>query len=98
MNIYEIAKPREDNESFVTLHETPTLKIEAIRSRLTHPGELYDQEEDEWVLLIRGTAELEVEGNIRRLKEGDCFFLQRHTRHRVLKTSDDALWIGIFSS
>ena len=80
------------------MHQTPALTIEAIRSRLTHPGELYDQQEDEWVILIRGEAQLDVEGNIHTLKAGDSLYLQRHTRHQVLMTSDDALWIAVFSS
>lgn len=98
MNIYQIANPAEGEESFTTLHQIPSLRIEAIRSRLTQPGQLYDQEEDEWVVLIRGTAMLEIEGNAQLLKEGDSLFLKRHVRHRVLSTSDDALWIGVFSS
>lgn len=98
MNLYEIAEPSENGESFFTLHQTSNLKIEAIRSRLFMPGEEYDQEEDEWVLLVRGKAALEVEGDERLLREGDSLFLPRHTLHRVLSTSDDALWIAVFSS
>jgi cupin 2 domain-containing protein len=98
MNIYEIADPEQGSESFVTLHQKGSLKIEAIRSRLTFSGEEYIQEEDEWVILVRGTAKLEIEGVERLLRAGDCLFLAHHIRHRVLFTSDDALWIGVFSS
>ncbi len=97
MNIYEIMEPEAGEESFVTLHQSSTLKIDAIRSRLTVAGENYDQEEDEWVILVRGSAMIEIEGNHHCLKEGDSLFLERHTRHQVLSTSDDALWIGVFS-
>lgn len=98
MNIYEIIEPENGLETFVTLHQTKTLKIEVIRSRLTLPGEMYDQNEDEWVVLIRGSAILEVEGTLHHFIAGDTLLLARHTRHRVLSTSDDALWLGIFSS
>lgn len=98
MNIYAISDPAADTELFVTLHQTQNLKIEAIRSRLVRSGEMYTQEEDEWVILIRGTALLEIEKKEHLLCAGDNLFLPRHTPHRVLSTSDDALWIGVFSS
>lgn len=97
MNIYEIAEPAAQMELFVPLHQSSNLKIEAIRSRLSLPGEVYDQAEDEWVVLLRGTARLEIEKKEHLLCAGDHLFLPRHTSHRVLSTSDDALWIGVFS-
>jgi cupin 2 domain-containing protein len=98
MNIYEIPDPVAGDEFFVALLQTPALRIEAIRSRLIHPGELYNQEEDEWVMLVQGEAQLEIEGEKCTLKAGDSLFLKSHTRHQVLKTSDNALWIAVFSS
>lgn len=98
MNIYAIPDPEEGNESFIPLHQTSTLKIEAIRSRLTHAGEEYNQEEDEWVVLIRGSAKMAIGDSEYIFRAGDSFFLERHTRHQVISTSDDALWIGVFSS
>ena len=97
MNIYEIKEPERGEESFFTLHQTSTLKIEAIRSRLNIPGAKYNQEEDEWVVLVRGSATMEIEGVNTSLKEGDSIFLPHGTRHQVLSTSDDAVWIGVFS-
>lgn len=98
MNIYQIHSPEAGQETFCTLHQTPSIKIEAIRSRLCVAGIVYDQEEDEWVVLIRGNALLEVEGEEISLHAGDSLFLQKHVRHRVLSTSDDALWLAVFSS
>ncbi|MFA5215428.1 cupin domain-containing protein [Sulfuricurvum sp.] len=97
MNIYEIEEPERGKETFLLLHQTPTLKIEAIRSRLSVAGVIYDQNEDEWVVLVRGSATMEIQGVKHALKEGDSVFLARHTRHQVLSTSDDAVWIGVFS-
>lgn len=98
MNIYEIAEPSKNSETFFIVHQTPTLKIEAIRSRLFTPGDVYDQEEDEWVLLVRGEARLQIQNDEFLLRAGNSLFLPRHTLHRVLSTSDDALWIAVFSS
>lgn len=98
MNIYDIAEPESDNETFVTFYQTASLKIEGIRSRLTRPGIEYFQEEDEWVILLEGTAQLEIDGELRHLQKGDILLIPRHTPHRVVLTSKDALWIAIFSS
>lgn len=97
-NLYTLKEPETDSERFTPLFENSVCRIEAIRSHLTKPGEWYDQEEDEWVILIEGEAVLEVEGAEHTLHKGDCFHLPKHTRHRVLSTSENALWIGVFSS
>lgn len=98
MNIYTLDNPKPDSENFQTLYQTKKIKIEAIRSYLLTPGEIYDQAEDEWVVLIRGTAQLRVENKIVNLEEGESFFLPKHTIHQVLYTSKDALWVAVFSS
>lgn len=54
--------PRE--EHFLTLFEIAGVKIERIVSRLyTNPsGFWYDQDNNEWVILLRGNAILKFEG------------------------------------
>lgn len=98
MNIYTLQNPKPDLESFTTLYQNKNIKIEAIRSHLVQPGKIYNQEQDEWVVLIRGNAQLRVDNKVVGLKEGDSFFLAKHTIHQVLFTSQDALWLGVFSS
>ncbi len=96
-NIYEGEMPASGCEVFSTLVSTPRLRVESIRSDLKKPGEWYDQDEDEWVLLCEGEAELEIEGETLSLKRGDHLLIPRRTPHRVLSTSRGALWIGVFS-
>jgi cupin 2 domain-containing protein len=98
VNIYALQNPKPDFETFATLYQNKTIKIEAIRSHLLQPGKIYDQEQDEWVVLIRGNAQLRVEDKVVGLKEGESIFLPKHTLHQVLSTSIDALWLGVFSS
>lgn len=98
MNIYTLENPQPDFESFATLYENKNIKIEAIRSHLLQPGKVYNQEQDEWVVLIRGNAQLKVDEKVIQLREGDSVFLPRHTPHQVLSTSNDALWLGVFNS
>lgn len=97
MNIYTLENPKPDSECFTTLHENKNIKIEAIRSHLLQPGDIYNQEQDEWVVLIRGHAQLRVAEKILELGEGESLFLPKHTKHQVLSTSEDALWLGVFS-
>ncbi|HEX5623247.1 MAG TPA: cupin domain-containing protein [Sulfuricurvum sp.] len=98
MNLYALNDPKPNTEIFQTLHQHGRLKIEAIRSHLTQPGEVYDQNEDEWVILLRGNAGLKIKDTMVHLQAGECVFLPKHTPHQVLSTSDDALWLAVFSS
>lgn len=98
MNIYALENPEPNSECFATLHQNKNIKVEAIRSHLLQPGEVYNQEEDEWVLLIQGKAKLRVNETIITLAKGESLFLPKQTPHQVLSTSEDALWIGVFSS
>ncbi|WP_294915049.1 cupin domain-containing protein [Sulfuricurvum sp. PD_MW2] len=97
-NLHQTPSPDQNSEHFTTILDNGSLRIEAIRSWLKTPGELYNQEQDEWVVLIEGEAKLEVENQILNLQRGDYLFIPKHTPHRVHSTSKDALWIGIFSS
>jgi cupin 2 domain-containing protein len=74
------------------------LRIEKIFShgRASSPDFWYDQPEDEWVALLRGTATLKFEdGTIRRLAAGDYLVIERHMKHRVEETSPDAVWLAV---
>ena len=97
-NLNHLKMPSENSEFFLTLFQNDSIKIEAIRSWLKTPGETYNQDQDEWVLLISGEASFLVEDQKLQLKSGDYFLLPKHTEHQVLSTSNDALWLGIFSS
>ena len=73
-----------------TLLERPGLRIERIVStgHATPEGQWYDQDSDEWVLVVKGNARLRLEGEAhdRELGEGDFVFLPAHCRHRVAWT------------
>lgn len=96
INLYEGTEPSSNRELFSTLHAAKTVRIESIRSWLKDPGEWYDQEEEEWVALLEGEATLEIAGEILFLQRGDSLLIPSHTLHRVLSTSPNALWIGVF--
>ena len=59
----------------------------------------YDQDHDEWVLVLRGHAKVAIEGTPVpiELKPGDYLKLPAHTRHRVAWTtpSEATVWLAI---
>ena len=87
-----------DGENFSTLFESSSVKIEKIvsHSHSSPPGFWYDQNEDEWVIVLRGTAALEfAAGEIVEMKDGDYLLVPRHTRHRVARTSENTVWLAV---
>jgi len=89
-----------DGEVFETILETPGIRMERIISRgqTTPEGEWYDQERDEWVMLISGEARIlfEESGEI-SLKAGDYLHIPARCRHRVTMTAPDreTVWLAI---
>lgn len=87
-----------DSEEILALFENSAARIERIvsRSHSSPPGFWYDQDEDEWVMIVRGKATLEFAGGeIVELNEGDYLLIPRHVRHRVVRTSESTIWLAI---
>jgi glyoxylase I family protein len=82
-------------EIFEELLRFRNVRIERITSSALPDAREYDQEHDEWVMLVQGQARLEVAGKTVELGPGDHLLLPAHTRHRVLETSPGALWIAV---
>lgn len=85
----------ESGERFESLGQIGTVCLERIISSAEPENDEYDQAHDEWVLLVRGTARLEVEDEILDFTAGDHIRLPAHTRHRVLETSAGAIWLAL---
>ena len=89
-----------EQEIFRDILRTPELLIEKIVSfgQATPAGEWYDQEKDEWVILLRGSATLLCENQEpTELGPGDYLFIPAHCRHRVEKTSaePECIWLAV---
>ena len=89
-------------EHFETLLNRPGWRIERIVShgQTTPPGEWYDQDWDEWVLVVRGGARLQLvdEGDPEiALQPGQWLFLPARCRHRVTWTAPDepTIWLAL---
>jgi cupin 2 domain-containing protein len=94
--------PEPGLEQSTILVETPALRLERIHScRASSPeGFWYDQEEDEWVTLLQGSASLEFEDEAgqRELSRGDSLLIRAHRRHRLLATDPPpgSVWLALF--
>lgn len=89
-------------ELLETLAEGTSFRLERIVSRAhrTPDGQWYDQQQAEWVVLLKGEATLQIEGESQWLilKPGDHLLLPAHCRHRVECTAPegDTVWLGLF--
>ncbi|MBI5843589.1 MAG: cupin domain-containing protein [Deltaproteobacteria bacterium] len=76
-------------------------KLERIVSKghASPPGFWYDQDNDEWVMLVSGNAEILFEGEDepRTMSSGDWVLIPAHRRHRVLWTDpeNDTVWLAL---
>jgi len=103
-NIFDdIDKPL-PQEISQTLLSAANIRIERIvsTSQVSPDDFWYDQTENEWVLLVAGSAGLQIEGeaDIRPLTAGDFLLLPAHQKHRVAWTDADntTIWLAIFYS
>ncbi len=91
-----------EGEVIETLIQTDALRLERIVStgQATPPGQWYDEDRDEWVVLLSGSAGLFFEGEqaIRVLRPGDSLLIPAHTRHRVewTETGVESIWLALF--
>ncbi|MFK8068096.1 MAG: cupin domain-containing protein [Gammaproteobacteria bacterium] len=91
--------PEELNE---VLASSESVRIERIVSYgHRSPKELYyDQDQNEFVLLLKGKAELEFSDQDKSvsLNEGDSVLIKAHQKHRVSWTDPDTetIWLAIF--
>lgn len=94
-NLFDGATPAAHGERFDTLLQHRNLVVERIVSSADITPVEYLQAQDEWVVLLRGDAELEVRGDAVRLRAGDHLFLPAGTPHRVMRASAGALWLAV---
>lgn len=88
-------------EMFETLAASAYVRVERIVSRgqASPPDAWYDQAENEWVVVIKGRAGLEIEGRDGEqvLAAGDYVHLPAHARHRVTWTQagHETVWLAV---
>lgn len=93
-NIY-ITKTPKEGERLDSLLNHKNVKIERIISSDKITDKEYVQEQDEWVILLKGQATLNVAGDLLSLSEGDYLFIPAGQKHRVLKTESSTVWLAV---
>lgn len=88
------------DELFTTLAEADGVRIERIVStgQASPEGFWYDQEWAEFVLLLAGSAGLEMQGEaVRTLAPGDWLVIPAHAKHRVAWTDAErpTVWLAV---
>ena len=90
------------DELFTTLHRGGGLRIERIVSQgqSSPEGFWYDQDEDEWVIVLEGSAAVQFEGQAEpvELQRGFYLNIPAHARHRVAWTVQNrrTVWLAVF--
>ncbi len=102
-NIFNLPTELLPQEYFEPLVSGKNVLIERIIStgQTTPVGEWYDQERDEWVILLQGEASISYnDGSITQLKSGDYIFISAHKKHRVEYTSSEppCIWIAVHAN
>jgi cupin 2 domain-containing protein len=58
----------------------------------------YQQDEDEWVIVLQGQARLDVDGHSLVLSPGDWVSIPARTPHRLVETEPGTSWLTVTSS
>lgn len=88
-------------EVFEALLCSNNVKLERILSfGHTSPKEgWYDQDDNEWVLILKGHGVIEFDdGRVVRLESGDYLNIDAHEKHKVIETCPEevTIWLAVF--
>jgi quercetin dioxygenase-like cupin family protein len=82
-------------EQFRRLAQVQNVVIEEIVSSAL-PGSFdYRQDHDEWVVVLDGEAQLDVDGAAVTLVSGDWVLIRAQTPHRVVRTEAGTRWLAV---
>ena len=100
-NIFQDIPASAPQELVDALVSVNAVRIERIVStgQCSPPGFWYDQEEDEWVLVLSGAARLQFDdGHSVAMNRGDFLVIPAHQRHRVEWTTptETTVWLAVF--
>ena len=97
-NIFSGPRPEPGAECILALFESAGVKIERIvsRSHASPEGFWHDEDDDEWVMVLKGDAALRFDdGKVVEMKPGDHLLIPKHRKHRVERTSEETVWLAV---
>ena len=100
-NLFSHLPSDQSQEHFETLLATGATRVERIVSygQTSPDSGWYEQEENEWVLVLKGYGIIEYDsGEVFRLEAGDHLDIPAHQKHRVIETSslEATIWLAVF--
>lgn len=100
-NIFALIPDVLSNELFENIVSGDNLRIERIISKghASPQSGWYDQDEHEWVIVLKGEAKIEYENQAPvHLVSGSYLNIAAHTKHKVSWTDPDTetIWLAIY--
>ena len=100
-NIYESIpkKLKEELINELINHNNVTIKRIVSEGHSSPESGWYDQEENEWVIILQGEAEILFEnGDRTHLQSGSFLNIPAHTKHKVSWTTSSAktIWLAVY--
>lgn len=97
-NLFEPGEPTPE-ETVTVLYDSDGTRIEQIISwgQATDENFWYDQDEDEWLILLKGRAVLRYDDSLLALRKGKPHLIPAHVRHQVAATTSPTIWLCVFS-
>ena len=89
------AGPPAKGERSDTLFEGRAVRIEEISSSSTPAPVVYNQDHPEWVVLLKGEAQLRMNDETVVLKAGEWLFIPARVPHQVLSTATGSVWLAV---
>lgn len=88
------------DEIFETIISCQNIKIERIISKghKSEPDFWYNQDQSEWILILKGKARLQFEDKSIYLTPGDYLNIAPHQKHRIDWTTpeEETIWLAVF--
>ncbi len=87
-----------------TLLEADSIRVERIVSHghASPEGFWYDQDQNEWVVVLKGAAKVRIDGDDEavEMRPGDFVNIPAHRKHRVEWTTprEPTVWLAVFYS
>ncbi len=87
MNLFEIENlPNIDKEIFKTLLKKNNIEIKKIISNTLKTPQNFKSDKNEFVVLLKGCAKIEINNEIKKLKNGDTLYIPANSSQFHRKT------------
>jgi len=94
-NIFDYELPEIGSEDFYTHLVSKNVEIKTIISNRVKIPQVFVSEYDEWVVVLKGCAKIEMGGVVYKLKKGESMFIPSNTKHTLLKTRQVVEWLAV---